>query len=373
MTNMTDKQIAEYAIAVRMTCSNPDVTGDRESAPVRVAFSTSTPPSSCEGLRITSSVSAEELALHIARHVKEAGNPPAGVLVEGAGWFGIHVPEGNADGSKRMRGSIAVISGAAQGFGRGIAQALALQGAVIIVADVDVPTGERAAKEINSLAGEGAALFVRTDVTRAEEWDACICTAVKAYGGVDMLISNAGILKAGSLEEMSEADFDKVTAVNYKAFFLGARAAAPIMKQQHRFNPHHFMNIIQINSKSGLEGSNRNYAYAGSKFGGIGLMQSFALELAPHHIKVNAVCPGNYFDGPLWSDPENGLFAQYLRAGKVPGANTVADVRRHYLEKVPMKRGCLPQDVATAILYLYEQEYETGQALPVTGGQVMLH
>jgi sorbitol-6-phosphate 2-dehydrogenase len=132
------------------------------------------------------------------------------------------------------------------------------------------------------------------------------------------------------------------------------------------------MDIVQVNSKSGLRGSNRNFAYAGGKFGGIGLTQSFARELVEDGIKVNAVCPGNFFEGPLWSDPEKGLFVQYLRTGKVPGAATIDDVRRFYESKVPMGRGCRPADVVRAILYLVEQEYETGQALPVTGGQVML-
>ncbi|MDR2471852.1 MAG: SDR family oxidoreductase, partial [Treponema sp.] len=125
--------------------------------------------------------------------------------------------------------------------------------------------------------------------------------------------------------------------------------------------------------KSGLEGSNKNGAYAGSKFGGVGLTASFALELVEYNIKVNAICPGNFFDGPLWSDPEKGLFVQYLHTGKVSGARTVADVRAFYEAKVPMKRGCEGADVMRAIYYIVEQEYETGQAVPVTGGQVMLH
>jgi len=87
---------------------------------------------------------------------------------------------------------------------------------------------------------------------------------------------------------------------------------------------------------------------------------------------VNAVCPGNFFEGPLWADPENGLFVQYLRTGKVPGAETVDDVRRFYESKVPMERGCTPVDLARAVVYLVEQQYEIGQALPVTGGQIML-
>ena len=131
--------------------------------------------------------------------------------------------------------------------------------------------------------------------------------------------------------------------------------------------------IVQVNSKSGLVGSNRNGAYAGSKFGTVGLTQSFALELVSDRIKVNSVCPGNFFDGPLWSDPERGLFVQYLKSGKVPGARTVADVKLHYEKQIPMHRGCFPSDVAKAIIYAVCQSYETGQAIPVTGGQVMLN
>ena len=132
------------------------------------------------------------------------------------------------------------------------------------------------------------------------------------------------------------------------------------------------MDIIQINSKSGLKGSNKNFAYAGGKFGGIGLTQSFALELMPFKIKVNSICPGNFFDGPLWSDPENGLFVQYLKGGKVPGAKTIEDVKAFYEAQVPAGRGCTAEDVAKAIFYVIDQEYETGQAVPVTGGQNML-
>jgi len=145
------------------------------------------------------------------------------------------------------------------------------------------------------------------------------------------------------------------------------------MEAQHEADPEAAFDIIAMSSKSGLEGSNKNFAYAGSKFGAIGLVQSFALELCAYNIKVNAICPGNYLDGPLWSDPERGLFVQYLNAGKVPGAKTVEDVRRFYEAKAPMNRGCLPEDVACAVMYCVEQKYETGQAIPVTGGQVMLN
>ena len=144
------------------------------------------------------------------------------------------------------------------------------------------------------------------------------------------------------------------------------------MKIQHKINPGLYFDIIEINSKSGLTGSNKNFAYSGSKFGGIGLTQSFALELVEYNIKINAVCPGDFLDGPLWSNPENGLFVQYLKNGKVPGAKTVEDVRKFYESKVPMNRGCQISDVMKAVLYAIEQKYETGQAIPVTGGRNML-
>ena len=172
---------------------------------------------------------------------------------------------------------------------------------------------------------------------------------------------------------MTKQRFELVTAINYTGYYLCTKYASRYMKIQHRFNPTYMADIVTVNSKSGLEGSNKNFAYAGSKFGGIGLTQSFALELIDYNIKVNAVCPGNYLDGPLWSDPVKGLFVQYLNAGKVPGAKTVEDVRAFYMSKTPIKRGCLPTDVARAITYVVEQKYETGQAVPVTGGQIMLN
>ena len=171
---------------------------------------------------------------------------------------------------------------------------------------------------------------------------------------------------------MTKANFELVAAVNYTAYFLCAKYASAVMKLERAASPEYMTDIVEINSKSGLSGSNKNFAYAGSKFGGIGLTQSFAMELAPYGIKVNAVCPGNFLNGPLWSDPEKGLFVQYLNAGKVPGAKTVEDVKKFYESKVPLGRGCEIEDVAKAVLYIIDQKYETGQAVPVTGGQEML-
>jgi NAD(P)-dependent dehydrogenase (short-subunit alcohol dehydrogenase family) len=406
MSNASD---IERAIAIRMTCSDPELNGKPGAPPVIVsladtedarslarepgALARKTEPLGLgRGCHVPAGMPAAEIAEAVASAIRKNGAAPRAVAVQEEGIYvtgssgpeaahvrnlllGSAAPAAGASRESRplrLGGCVTVVTGSAQGFGQGIAEELAREGACVVVADLNDKLGAAFAAELNERHGQGTAIFCRADVTSLSSLDACMAACVKAFGGVDLFVANAGILKAGAIDEMDEKSFDLVTSVNYKAYFLCVKSAAAVMKMQHRFNPRHFMDIVQINSKSGLEGSKKNFAYAGSKFGGIGLTQSFALELVPYHIKVNAICPGNFFEGPLWSDPERGLFVQYLKAGKVEGARTVADVKRFYVAKVPMNRGCMPKDVARAIFYLREQEYETGQALPVTGGQVML-
>ncbi len=266
-----------------------------------------------------------------------------------------------------------IVTGAAQGFGEGIAACLMDEGANIIVADLNEKVGEETAMRFSNLAKTNKSIFVKTNVAEIPSIENLIHQTICQFGGVDTFVSNAGVLRAGGLEDMTPEDFEFVTKINYNAYFYCTKVVSVVMKLQTKFNPEYYADIIQINSKSGLRGSKANFAYAGGKFGGIGLTQSFALELAPFRIKVNSIAPGNFYEGPLWSDPENGLFMQYLRAGKVPGAKTIDDVKEFYLSQVPMKKGCTPADVTKGVLYLMEQCGETGQALPITGGQVMLN
>ena len=270
-------------------------------------------------------------------------------------------------GTGRLAGKVTIVTGAAQGFGKGIAEELYQEGAAVVIADMNLPLAEQVAAGL----GERA-VAVAVNVSDEESVANMVAQTVEKFGGLDMLLANAGVVRSGPLASFEKKDMDFVTSINYTGLFLCCKYVAIIMQAQHEAAPEKMFDIIAMSSKSGLVGSNKNFAYAGSKFGAIGLVQSFALELCTSNIKVNAICPGNYLDGPLWSDPEKGLFVQYLQAGKVPGAKTVDDVRRFYEAKVPMNRGCLPLDVARAVMYCVEQQYETGQAIPVTGGQVML-
>ncbi len=272
----------------------------------------------------------------------------------------------------RAENKTIIVTGAAQGFGEGIARCLLLEGANIVVADMNETVGKATVEQFNTLAKSNRAVFVKTNVSEIPSIENLVHETICNFGAIDCFISNAGVLRAGGLDDMTPEDFEFVTKINYNAYFYCTKVVSRVMKLQTKYAPSYYADIIQINSKSGLRGSKANFAYAGGKFGGIGLTQSFALELAPNRIKVNSICPGNFYEGPLWSDPERGLFVQYLNAGKVPGAKTIDDVKAFYLAQVPMQKGCSPEDVTKGALYLMEQCGETGQALPITGGQVML-
>lgn len=323
-----------------------------------------------------------ELKVFESRLTTEQKKLPSFIFIQDIGlinvWPGTaNVKEENDDssistGKKRLEQKIVLVTGGAQGFGEGIAVRAFKEGAHVIVADLNEEVGNKLVNKYSIERETGnRMMYLYVDVTNEESVKNLIENIVDNFGGLDVLISNAGVLRAGGLDELETGDFDFVNDVNYKGFYLCTKYASRIMKAQNQFNPSGYSDIIQVNSKSGLQGSQRNFAYAGSKFGSVGLVQSFALELVENRIKVNAVCPGNYFDGPLWSDPNNGLFVQYLKAGKVKGAKTIKEVKSFYESKVPMNRGVGIDDVMKAIMYAIDQQYETGQAIPITGGQIM--
>ncbi|MCS7337271.1 MAG: SDR family oxidoreductase [Verrucomicrobiae bacterium] len=265
-----------------------------------------------------------------------------------------------------LQDKVAVVTGGGQGLGKAICLRLAQEGCHVVVADVQDKLAVATAAEIANGTGRTVIPF-KTDVTQEPEVKALFDATVERFGRVDIVVANAAILIAEPIVQADAEKWRAVMNVNLFGSFLTMKHACRVML------PRRSGVIIQINSKSGKRGSAANSAYAASKFGGIGLVQSVALEMAPHGIRCNAICPGNLLDSPLWTDPEKGLLVQYLRAGKVPGAKTVEDVRQFYLNQVPMKRGCTYDDVCNAVVFLASDAsaYITGIALSVTGGQEM--
>jgi sorbitol-6-phosphate 2-dehydrogenase len=258
-----------------------------------------------------------------------------------------------------LEDKIAIVTGGAQGLGAAICQRLAHEGAYVVVADLNLQGAQETAAEIADQTSRQA-IAVKVDVTDEAQVEAMVQRAVDQFGRLDILVSNAGILIAEAVDEFPAEKWRAVINVNLFGYFLCAKHAAQVMK------PKGSGAIIQINSKSGKKGSYKNSAYAASKFGGIGLTQSIALELAEHGVRVNSICPGNLLDSPLWVDS---LYAQYAKKWEI----TEEEVRQRYIDQVPMKRGCTYEDVTNVVVFLASDQssYMTGQAINVTGGQEM--
>jgi sorbitol-6-phosphate 2-dehydrogenase len=260
---------------------------------------------------------------------------------------------------KALLDKVAIVTGGGQGLGEAICHRLADEGAHVVIADINAETSEQTAAAIGERT-DRLAVGLQVNVTDEAQVEAMVQRTVDEFGRLDILVSNAGVLRSGPIGEFDLKDWRFVIEVNMIGYFLCCKYATRVMREQRSGS------IIQINSKSGKKGSFKNSAYAASKFGGIGLTQSVALEMAEYGVRCNAVCPGNLLDSPLWV---NSLFKQYARNQGI----TEEEVRQKYVDQVPMKRGCTYEDVCNLVVFLASDQssYMTGQAINVTGGQEM--
>ena len=263
-----------------------------------------------------------------------------------------------------VQDKVAVVTGGGQGLGNAICWRLAREGCDVVVADLNEETATKTAADLNAFQAEGKsdrrAIPMRVDVTREDQVADMVDRSVQEFGRIDIFVSNAGILIAGEIDQFPAEKWEAVIRVNLIGYFLCAKHACRVMKEQKSGA------IIQINSKSGKKGSYRSSAYAASKFGGIGLTQSIALEMAEYGVRINSICPGNLMDSPLWVDS---LYSQYAKKW----GTSEEEVRRKYLDQVPLKRTCTYDDVCNVLVFLASDasSYMTGQAINVTGGQEM--
>lgn len=254
-----------------------------------------------------------------------------------------------------LEGKVAIVTGGGQGLGAALCKRLSDEGAKVVVTDINYENAEN----IAACLCDGIA--IKGDVSNYQD---CVDMAEKVlnkYGTIDILICNAAIVKSGDILSLTPEAFKLVTDVNLNGYFNTVKAVAPTMLNNGSGS------IIQINSKSGKKGSSKNSAYSSSKFGGIGLTQSLALEFADQGVRVNAICPGNLLNSPLWV---NSLFKMYAKNQGI----TEDEVKQKYLNQVPMKRTCEYEDIGNVMVFLASEQssYMTGQALNVTGGQQMM-
>lgn len=246
----------------------------------------------------------------------------------------------------RLGGKVAIVTGAASGFGRGIAEAFVREGAKVVIADIDGGKAAAVAQEI-----EEHAVAVRADVTRKADVAAMMATAVEVFGGLDILVNNAGTTHRNqSLMTVGEDEFDRIYAVNVKSIYLTTLAAVPLLEKRGGGV------IINTASTAGLRPRPGLTWYNGSKGAVITLTKSMAAELAPKNIRVNAINP---------VIGETGMLEQFMGMPDTP-AN-----RARFLSTIPLGRMSRPEDIANAALFLADpaSSFITGVAFEVDGGR----
>lgn len=247
---------------------------------------------------------------------------------------------------KRLEQRTAIVTGAGQGIGRAIALGFAREGASIVIADVNEESASAVKNEIE--AGGGRAMVIRTDVSNENSVQAMAKESLAEFGRVDILVNNAGIFPTSSVEEMSEEDWDRVIGTNLVGAFLCAKAVVPKFLEQGSGR------IISLTSGRAFQGAKNGAHYAASKAGIIGFSKSLALELAPHGITVNVICPGITDTAqPRGHQTEEEMYAQGQR--------------------IPLGRIGQPEDLVGPAIFLASDAaaFVTGQTILVNGGSIM--
>ncbi|MGW4839474.1 SDR family NAD(P)-dependent oxidoreductase [Streptomyces globisporus] len=255
----------------------------------------------------------------------------------------------------KLDGRVVLVTGAARGQGEQEARLFAAEGARVVVADVLVEQGEALAKELREELGADVARFVRLDVGDEQDWAAAVAAAKDAFGKIDGLVNNAGILRFNELVNTPLAEFEQVVRVNMTGAFLGIRAVAPEIEAAGGGT------IVNTSSYTGLTGMPLVGAYAATKHAVLGLTRVAAMELAGKGVRVNAVCPGavdTAMSNPALLDPDADL------------ATSDAALEVYYRKLLPMGRIGRPEEVAALVLFLTceDSSYITGQPFVVDGG-----
>jgi 3-oxoacyl-[acyl-carrier protein] reductase len=244
-----------------------------------------------------------------------------------------------------LEGQVAIVTGAAQGIGRAIAQALGQEGANIVLSDINLSKAEETGQEIATLGSK--VLVVKADVARAEEAEQIVHRALEKWSRVDILVNNAGVTKDALVLRMRKEDWDYVLNINLTGTFNCTKATVKPMMKQHRGK------IVNIASVVGVMGNAGQSNYAASKAGIIGLTKSLARELAPRRINVNAIAPG-FIDTDMT---------------KVLSK----EIRDNMRSQIPLGRLGMSEDIAHCVKFLVSEEasYITGQVIHVNGGMYM--
>lgn len=249
----------------------------------------------------------------------------------------------------QLEGKVAVVTGAASGIGRGIAERFAKAGAAVVIADINGEGAGQAARSLTSMGGKAKALAV--DVSSKDSMNNMVNQTLEAFRRLDILVNNAGLPQRPTpLTDTEEGFFDKMFAVNVKSVFLGAKAVAPVMREQGGGN------MINTASTAGLRPRPGFACYNASKGAVITLTKSLAVELAPDNIRVNALCP---------TATETPMFSEFA------GGDVTPDIRKAWMTSIPLGRFCTPDDLGAAALFLASDEASniTGVCLEVDGGR----